>query len=160
MKNKKFLITAVIVLTLAVILAASACEKSQDKLDLTLGYASECTALKVETSKDGATVYVYDNGEVSDEYNLGVDASAIVGKAGEKGLLLKKSDLKEGYTFKTDGNAATLSAQLADAAALIGVKNATVSVSIKADLGTKSVSEYKVSYTDANGYDVVITLSK
>lgn len=160
MKNKKILITALLVVTLAVVLTAVACEKTKtDNLDLVLGYASECTSLKVEVCKDGATVYVYDNGEVTDEYGLNIDVSSIVGKAGEKGLALKKSDLKEGYSFSVEDNKATLTAQLADAEKLLGV-NATVNVSVKADLSAKSVTEYKVGYTDKNGYDVVITLSK
>lgn len=160
MKNKKILITAVIVLTLAVIFTAVACEKTEsDNLELMLGYASECTSLKVEVAKDEQVVYVYDNGKVTDEYDLGIDVSAIVAKAGENGLRLKKSDFKDGFQFKIEGSKASLSGQFANAAQLIGV-DVTADVSIKADLDAKSVSEYKVSYTDARGYDVVITLSK
>lgn len=159
MKNKKILITAVIVLTLAVIFTAVACEKAVDQLDLTLSYAGECTSLKVEVAKDEQVVYVYDNGKVTDEYDLGIDVSAIVAKAGENGLRLKKSDFKDGFQFKIEGSKASLSGQFANAAQLIGV-DVTADVSIKADLDAKSVSEYKVSYTDARGYNVVITLSK
>ncbi len=160
MKNKKILITALLVVMLAVVLTAVACEKTEtDNLDLVLGYASECTSLKVEVVKDGETVYVYDNGDITDEYGLNIDVSAIVGKAGEKGLALGKSDFKEGYAFSVEDDKATLTGQLADAEKLLGV-NATVNVSVKADLSAKSVTEYKVSYTDKNGYDVVITLSK
>lgn len=159
MKNKKILIIALVAVMLVVALMAVACEKDvTDNTDLTLQYASQCTSLKVEVSKDGSVIYVYDNGEITNEHNFDIDVSKIVGAVGEKGLLLKKSDFKDGYEFKSENDIAQLNGKLKDAKTLIGV-DAEVSISIKADLKAKTVSEYKATYTDANGCEVVITLA-
>lgn len=158
MKTKKILIAVSLILVIALAVTATACQKTEtDDLALTLKYASACTSLKVEMSKDGESVYVYDNGTVTDKYGLGIDVSTIVGKAGDGGLLLSKSDFKDGYAFEVKDKKATLEGKFADAEKLIGVK-AEVSVKISADLAAGKATEYKVTYTDSNGYDITITL--
>lgn len=142
------------------ILMAACDKKNTDNMATTLEYASKCTTLKAEMSKDGELIYGYDNGKVNDKYDLGIDVESIVGAKADKGLVLKKTDLKEGYKFSYDDatKKAELTGEFANAKELLGISADSVKLSIKADLKAKSVSEYKVTYTSAKGYDVVITL--
>ncbi len=160
-KTKKTAIVVLVAIMLVASILMVACDKTKtDTLANTFEYASKCTTLKVEMTKDGQLVYSYDNGKVDDKYNLGVDVSALAGDKAEKGLVIKKTDLKEGYTFNYDSatQKAELSGEFANASELLGISADKVNVSIKADLKAKSVSEYKVSYTTKDGYDIVITL--
>lgn len=160
-KSKKIALVSLVVVMLLVSILMVACDKKDtDNMATTLEYASKCTKLKVEMSKDGELIYSYDNGVENDKYGLGIDAESIVGTKTDKGLLIKKTDLKEGYKFEYDSatQKAALTGEFANAKELLGINADSVKISIKADLKAKSVSEYKVTYTSDKGYDIVITL--
>lgn len=159
--SKKILLVSIVLLIIVTGIFAVACDKKDtDYIANTLEYATKCTTLKVEMSKDGELVYSYDNGVENDKYGLDIDVASIVGTKADKGLLLKKTDLKEGYKFNHDSakQTAELTGEFANAKELLGIDADKVNLSIKADLKAKKVTEYKVTYTSAKGYDVVITL--
>lgn len=160
--TKKKLVFAVIMVMLLTMLFAVACDQTKtDNLDKAFELMSKADNLKVTVSADDKVLYVYDNGIVTDEYNLGIDHKKLLGEKTADGLTLKKADLQSGYEFAYDESSseATLKGGFANAKELLGIDCDNVSLSVKANLSNNTISEYTISYTSKNGYDIVISLA-
>lgn len=160
--TKKKLVFAVIMVMLLTMLFAVACDQTKtDNLDKAFELMASADNLKVTVSAGDKVLYVYDNGIVTDEYDLGIDHESLLGEKTADGLTLKKADLQSGYEFAYDESSAeaTLKGSFANAKDLLGIDCDNVSLSVKANLSNNTISEYTISYTSKNGYDIVISLA-
>lgn len=167
MKSKKTILTVISVLLIACTLAFAACtpDEVDTSTDSALALASKCDTTAVTLTK-GETVYYSftKTGDqaavVNDPYGTGVSAERFVDFAKEIKSAITVSDIT--VTEKEYSEASglvKLSATLNDAAKLLGVEATGATLEIEGNLITNSVSAYKVSYVDSNGYTVEITLS-
>lgn len=157
--NKFYVLTAVIVLVIAISAVMSGCvAKNDTQIDDALALISQNNYLKVEVSDANGVFYVYDNGQITDIYNLGIKFEDAVKEGGEK-FTLTESNLKDGYKCNKDtvsGNI-SLEAELVKTEALGGIDGAKLV--LEANTVTKKIKTCTVSYIDANGFNVKITLA-
>lgn len=158
MKRSKVFIAAIVAIALTVALCASACVTEDDtQINDAFKLAAGKDYLKVEVSDNGGTFYIYDNGKTTDLYDLGIKFEEVAGAKGEA-YAFTTDNLKEGYVCEknaTDGSV-SLSGELQNTGSL-GLDGATVV--LKANMQTKEVETYAITYTDENGYKVKITLA-
>lgn len=162
MTKKTLTITLVIIMLFTMLFAVACRNKNEvDNITKILDYASKQTKLSLTLEQDGELIYSYADSKTEDKYGLGIKAEDYLGTKGESGLLLKKENFKEGYIFLLDDKTkeAQFTATLADAKSLLSIDASEVKVSIKANFDTNTVSEYTLSYTSKNGFDVVISLA-
>ncbi len=158
MKRNKLVFAAIAVI-IAVVAATgmSACVEVDSQLTDAFKLAANRDYLKVEVSDSQGVFYVYDNGIVTDLYNLGVKFEDVVGAKGEP-FVLTVENLKEGYICEKDSESGkvAISGELVNTGDL-GLDGAKLV--LEANTVEKVVKVYTVSYTDENGYNVKITLS-
>lgn len=161
MKNNKFMTAALAVIAIIVLAASlSACVTEEDKqIDEAFALAAKGDYLKVEVSDDNGVFYIYDNGVVTDLYDLGIKFEEVVGQKGEAFRFTSKN-LKEGYVCEknTASGKISLSAELVGTSSLAGGIDGA-KVVLVANTVTKEVTTFTVTYTDEKGYKVRITLA-
>lgn len=160
MKKNKVLFVALvaIMVTVAAAVLFSACVEEVDtQINDAFTIASQGSYLKVEVSDAKGTFYVYDNGKVTDTYDLGIRFEDLVGEKGTA-YAFKESNLKEGYhcVRNRESGEVSLSGELVNTGDL-GIDGAKVV--LEANTITKAVKTYYFTYTDQNGYKVKITLA-
>lgn len=158
MKKSKSVIAAIAATLIVIALCASACVTSEDtQINDALALAATSDYLKVEVSDDNGVFYVFDNGTVTDTYNLGIKFEDAVGEKGEA-VVLKRENLKEGYVCERDSESGkiSLAGELTGTGSL-GIDGAKIT--LEADTSAKKLTTYMISYTDANGYKVKIYLA-
>ena len=157
-KNKVlFALVALVVTVIAATLFSACVEEKDTQINDAFTIASQGTYLKVEVSDAQGIFYVYDNGKVTDTYNLGIRFEDLVGEKGTA-YAFKEDNLKEGYhcVRNRESGEVSLSGELVNTGNL-EIDGATVV--LEANTFTKAVRTYYISYTDANGYKVKITLA-
>ena len=158
MKKNNILIAVIAATLIVVALCAAACVTTEDtQINDAFALAAESGYLKVEVSDDNGVFYIYDNGTVTDTYNLGIKFEDVVGAKGEA-VVLKRDNLKEGYVCETDETTGriSLAGELVGTGAL-GIDGAKVT--LEADTAASKLSTFIISYTDGNGYKVRISLA-
>lgn len=158
MKRSKLVIAAIAVtIAIVAVIGLSACVEVDSQLTEAFKLAANRDYLKVEVSDSQGVFYVYDNGTVTDLYNLGVKFEDVVGTKGEP-FVLTVDNLKEGYICEKDPESGkvAISGELVNTGEL-GLDGAKLVLNV--NTVEKTVNTYTVSYTDSNGYKVKITLS-
>lgn len=159
MKKSKILIAAAIVAAIALsAVLFSACVVEDTQVNDALALVSQNDYLKVEVADENGTFYVYDNGKVTDVYNLGIRFEDVVGEKGQA-VTLTLDNLKEGYECEKDveSGEVSLKGELVGTEKLGGIDGATLV--FKANTVDKEVETCIITYTDENGYSVRIYLA-
>lgn len=156
MKKNNILIAVIAATLIVVALCAAACVTTEDtQINDAFALAAESGYLKVEVSDDNGVFYIYDNGTVTDTYNLGIKFEDVVGGKGEA-VVLKRENLKEGYVCEREDGKISLAGELTGTGSL-GIDGAKIT--LEADTSAKKLTTFIISYTDANGYKVKISLA-
>ncbi len=160
MKRSKIFTAAIaLVIALAAAICLSACDKTVQDTQINDAFAlvAESDYLKVEVSDNSGVVYIYDNGKVTDPYDLGIKFEDVVGEKGDA-VKLTTDNLKEGYKCDKDAESGkvSLTAELVNTSSLGNIDGATIS--LKANTVEKTVESCVITYTE-NGYRVSIYLA-
>lgn len=156
MKKSKMLIAAIAATLIVTALCASACVAAEDRqINDAFALAAGSDYLKVEVSDADGVFYIYDNGTVTDTYNLGIKFEDVVGEKGEA-VVLKRENLKDGYVCEREDGKISLAGELKDTGSL-GIDGAKVT--LEADTSAKTLTTFIISYIDGNGYKVKISLA-
>lgn len=167
MKNKKIFLAIIAIFVLACTLAFAACEpeETDNSLDNALALAAKCDTTQVKLSKGETVYYSFEkSGDaeavISDPYDTGVTADGILDFAKEIKSVIKSSDITVTDKYYSESSGAVrITATFNDAAKLLGVEATDAKLEIDGNLITSGVNSYKVSYVDAIGYTVEITLN-
>lgn len=167
MKTNKKILVAIVALFVAVsTFVFAACDPDiDDSADRALALAEKCTATSVSLTKDGKTYFSYEKSKdeeavVSDPYGTGVDAAAYVDFAKAISTSLTAADLEvKENSYDKDSGEISMEASITDAERTLGVKTDDARISIQGNINDGSVKTYTVTYTDANGYTVTVSLS-
>ena len=112
MKKNNILIAVIAATLIVVALCAAACVTTEDtQINDAFALAAESGYLKVEVSDDNGVFYIYDNGTVTDTYNLGIKFEDVVGGKGEA-VVLNRENLKEGYVCEREDVIISLAGEL------------------------------------------------
>ena len=156
MKKNNILIAVIAATLIVVAFCAAACVTTEDtQINDAFALAAESGYLKVEVSDDNGVFYIYDNGTVTDTYNLGIKFEDVVGGKGEA-VVLKREKLKEGYGCEREDGQISLAGELTGTGSL-GIDGAKIT--LEADTSAKKLTTFIINYTDANGYKVKISLA-
>ncbi len=166
--NKRILFAVIAICVIACTFAFAACtpDEVDDGVNAAVSLASQCNTTSVKLVKDGKTYYSYeksgDSGAViSDPYDTGVLAEQYVDFAKKIQSSVSSSDIKvSSKTYNADNGDVKLTATFNNAENSLGVKATDAVLKIEGNVKTNSVKVYMVTYTDANGYTVEISLSK
>lgn len=161
-RNKKLIIAIMLVAVIALTMTAFVgCKEkaNEDNVGTALENIKSLTNLKVSVNENGTTIYGYDNGNITANiYNIQLNVNSLVGTKGTNNISITKDNLSDGYTFIYDSatGEATLNGKLKNTgvATLDGAD-----IEIKTNIKFGTTSQYKVTYKDAWGYDIVIELS-
>lgn len=168
MKTSKRTAISIMILLIAVCtLAFAACdpEEVDTGLESAINLASRCDTTSVKLTKGGELYYSFvktgnEDAVVNDVYGTGVDASAFVDFSKEIKAGFSASDVTVADRVYSEATGAIkLTATFNDAAKILGEGISSATLQIEGNVITYAVSVYKISYTDANGFDVEISLS-
>lgn len=167
MKNKKVFLAIIAILVLACTFAFAACdpEEADNSTDKALGLVSACDTTRVELTK-GETVYFSfektGDGEavVSDPYGTGISADKFIDFSKDIKSSVSSSDIEvTEKTYNEETGDITLKATFKDADKTLGVEATDATLVIKGNIVSNTLEEYSITYIDANGYNVAVTLS-
>lgn len=166
--NKKILFAIISIFVIACTFAFAACtpDEVDDGVNAAISLASQCNTTSVKLVKDGKTYYSYEksgdsDAVISDSYGTGVSAEQFVDFAKKIQASVSSSDITvSSKTYNEENGDVKLVATFNNAENSLGIKTADAVLDIEGNVKENSVKVYKVTYTDANGYTVEISLSK
>lgn len=163
-KNKIICLVVILCCVTALVAGLSACKEDDPELsifDQTALIGASGTSVNVTVTRGSTEVYSYKNGKVSNPYNLDVKPSDYIGDMTENGAVkLQKDYLTEGYRLEYDETEGEvfLHGTLTSTVNWLGKNIDGANVTIKANLMTKELELYEISYKTGD-FDVVISIT-
>lgn len=162
MKTNKLILTFIIsICMVAVLLGTVACDTEVLSVDDVLSYANSAKNIGVGLTKDGEVIYSYKNATVNNPHDLDINVEDYIDAEKAINLKLTSSYLKSGYTFNVDATTgkASLDGELTNTQELLGKNIDGAKIEVVADTNTKTLTTFVISYEDANGVHVEISIN-